>query len=225
MRKGSVRWQRASAKVALMLASPAARACVLRRDLYVRTGSLALSAGLFRPRLYIDPRLAGEHRWVQQFVRCHEGAHLALDHPRYIELIRYAAISLAAGCTTLCALPFRSEALLFVAGFVGAWLEARFGLLSLYFRAGFEKEADALALDVIAPIEFASAIKTMERNKPPMSGYARFVDGVLNGKTWQDRLRRVGVDVPGEMLTPPRPRLRTRIRRRALILWCRLRAA
>jgi hypothetical protein len=186
--------RRVAAKTALMEASPEAREAVLAPGMFERTGSVAMSVGFLRQRLLIDPRLAGEHRTVQEFVRLHEGAHLALKHPRYLSVARVVGALAAAlfGATLLA--PAGSLVACGLAAFVALWVDAKYGFTTLWVRAAQEQEADEAALGVMRVDHFASAVKTLDTNKPALRGWARVEHRALYGADWRARLRRVGID-------------------------------
>lgn len=179
-------------KVALMLASPEARASVLLPGLFEKTGSIAMAVGLVRPRLVIDPRLVDEHRTVQEYVRLHEGAHLALGHTRMLAVLRWYAAFVFGSLAYAAGLALGDVTALAI-GLLIFWIEAKCGFATVHLRAQQEMEADACALQAMSPLAFASAVKTMARVRPPLRGWARIQDRIVNGRDWQERLARVGV--------------------------------
>ncbi len=189
---------RVARHIALLRATTQGRSVILSRGLFEKTGSLAMCVGFVKPRIVADPRLFGEHRVLQTFIRCHEGAHLVLGHTRFLAVVKWAAILFAAGIFGTIAALTGSIPLVAVACFVGAWVEARHGFLTLDLRRQCEVQADQLALSCMKPQAFASAVRTLDQHKKPLGRWRRFEDAVLNGSTWRDRLRRVGLDVPLE---------------------------
>lgn len=172
---------------------------VLVPGLYDQTGSLCLATGLFRPRLLMDPRLLGEHRVLKEFCWWHESAHLALGHTRLLAMAKWLGIAFVAALLgTVGALSTRSPAVAYAAMAVGAWVEARLGLATLWLRAKCEEEADQVAASVMVPHLFAAAVKTMNAVQPPGRGYDRWEHGVLYGTSWVERLSRSGLAPVGE---------------------------
>lgn len=187
---------RIARKIALMRASPQARHFRYAQGLYARTGSMAMAVGFWRPSLLVDPNLLGEDRTVQEFCRAHEGAHLALGHTRLLSAWKVLCTA-AAGCLLLVPAVFTLSVPVMVTAFVvGAWLEAKFGALTLAARASAEQEADAVALSVMKPHAFATAIKTLAQGTEARGWWRRFEDRRLYGADWRARLARVGVTVP-----------------------------
>lgn len=196
---------RVVAKVSLYLASPQGRRTILRPGLFARTGSMALAVGLFRPRILIDPDLVGEHRTIQEMIRAHEGAHIVLGHTRLLAMAKWNGILLFAGLGAILGAVTGSAWGCGAAAFVGAWLEAEHGFTTLWLRAHCEREADEIALGVMKPHAFASAVKTLDQHKGKARGWKGYEDRVLNGVDWKARLARVGVTVPGERDQVPPP--------------------
>lgn len=189
---------RVAAKLGLYLSSPQGRRTILRPGLFARTGSMALAVGLFRPRILIDPDLVGEHRVLQEFVRAHEGAHIVLGHTRLLAMAKWNGILLFAGLGAILGAFTGSAWGCGVMAFVGAWCEAEHGFTTLWLRAICEREADEVALGVMKPHAFASALKTLDQHKGAARGWRGYEDRVLNGVDWVGRLERVGVMVPEE---------------------------
>ena len=172
---------------------------ILTRGLYEKTGSLGMAYGLFKPRLYIDPRLLGEHRVLKVFVLNHEGAHLALGHTRILAVAKILGILFVAALLgVVAALTTRVPWIAYVSMFVGAWCEARLGLFTLWLRAACEREADSVALSTMLPSHFATAIKTMWKIQPTKRGYDAWAERVIYGDTWVERLNRCGLAPAGD---------------------------
>lgn len=172
---------------------------ILTRGLYEKTGSLGMAYGLFKPRLYIDPRLLGEHRVLKAFVLHHEGAHLALGHTRLLAVAKILGILfVAAVLGVVAAITTRVPWIAYVAAFVGAWCEARLGLFTLWLRAACEREADSVAASVMVPHHFATALKTMWSIQPTKRGYDAWAERVIYGDTWVERLNRCGLAPVGD---------------------------
>lgn len=163
--------------------------------LFDATGSIALAVGVIRPRVLVDPRAYGEHRALREYALHHEAAHVVLDHTRYLFLARWLWILVAATVFAAGAAVLQSIAACCVAGFVGAWVEARFGFGTMAFRAAAETEADGVALSVMRPEHFAAAVTALFTVRPKSRGLDRWIDGVVYGRDAKERLRRVGVVV------------------------------
>lgn len=167
---------------------------ILTRGLYEKTGSLGMAYGLFKPRLYIDPRLLGEHRVLKVFVLNHEGAHLALGHTRILAVAKILGILFVAALLgVVAAITTRVPWIAYVSMFVGAWCEARLGLFTLWLRAKCEEEADQVAASVMVPHLFAAAVKTLWSIQPAKGRFARWEDRVVYGDGYQGRLARCGM--------------------------------
>ncbi len=167
---------------------------VLIQGLYEATGSLCLAAGFFKPKILMDPRLLGEHRVLKEFCLWHESAHLALGHVRLLSIAKWLGIGFVAALLGVtAAISTRSPVAAYAALAVGAWVEARLGLFTLWLRAKCEQEADQVAASVMIPHHFASAVKTMWTVEEPKAGYDRWERGILYGATWVDRLNRSGL--------------------------------
>jgi len=172
---------------------------VLVPGLYDATGSLCLAAGLWRPRLLMDPRLLGEHRVLKEFCLWHESAHLAMGHTRLLALAKWAGVALIAALFgVVVAISTRSPVAAYSALAVGAWIEARLGLFTLRLRAKCEEEADSVAASVMIPHHFASALKTMWSIQPTKRGYDAWAERVIYGDTWVERLNRCGLAPVGD---------------------------
>lgn len=177
-----------------MLASSQARHVYLAPGLYEKTGSLAMATGLFRVRMIADPRLFGEHRSIQEFVRLHEGAHIALRHVQMLAVAKWMTTMLVGALAAIACAASQSVPLVLVAGFVAAWCEAKFQFLTLWFRAQCEAEADALALTAMRPHAFATAVKTLDQGRTkPTTWWGRVQERSLNGRDYRERLERVGL--------------------------------
>lgn len=167
---------------------------ILKRGLYENTGSLGMAYGLWKPRLYVDPRLLGEHRVLREFITNHEGAHLALGHTRLLTIGKWmGALFVAALLGTIVAITTGAPWLAFTALAVGAWTEAKLSLFTLPLRAMCEREADQVAASMMIGHHYATAIKTIWSVEEPRSAYARWERGVIYGQTWVDRLNRSGL--------------------------------
>ena len=168
---------------------------ILTRGLYEKTGSLGMAYGLFKPRLYIDPRLLGEHRVLKVFVLNHEGAHLALGHTRILAVAKILGILFVAALLgVVAALTTRVPWIAYVSMFVGAWCEARLGLFTLWLRAACEREADSVALSTMLPSHFATAVKTAWKTQPAKRGYAAWEEKIIYGRDYKERLARCGIE-------------------------------
>lgn len=161
--------------------------------LFDATGSIALAVGAFRPRVLIDPRAYGEDRTLKVFALWHESAHVICGHLLLLFVFRWLGIVFMAGVFASAAVVSGSLVATCVAGAVGAWCEARVGIFTLYVREKAETEADALALSVMQPHAFASAVKTMASVTKPRRGIDGWVDCVVYGRTWRERVARQGI--------------------------------
>ena len=163
--------------------------------LYESTGSIALAIGFWRPRVLVDPRAFGEHRVLRQYVLWHESAHLLLHHTRILGALRWLGITMTAGLFAIAGAFSGSVYVTVAAMLVGAWIEARVGLWTIWYRAQAEGEADAVALSTMLPEHFAAAVKTMAEIQKPRTGIDGWVDAKVYGKHFHDRLARQGISV------------------------------
>lgn len=181
-------------KIALMRASAQGREVYLARGLYEKTGSLAMATGLLRVKILADPRLFGEHRVIQEMIRLHEGAHIALGHTRLLAVAKLLSVLLTGGLLACAAAPIGSIPLVLAVAFAGAWCEAKWQFLTLPLRASAEAEADALALSAMKPHAFATAVKTLDQSRAKRSSWwGRIEEKALYGRSYVDRLARVGL--------------------------------
>lgn len=175
---------------------------VMAQGLFEATGSIALAVGAFRPRLLIDPRAFGEHRVLRTFVEFHERSHILCGHLPVLFAIRWLGIfamaGSAGGIAAILAWARGTDlagtwGVLGIFGAVGAWLEARFGLLTMHVRAQAETEADAVALSVMPSEHFAAAVKAFFAVTKRRRGLDGYVDRVVYGASWRERVERQGL--------------------------------